>query len=141
MAQYAEQSDIENVFGEANVAKWSQLDPDETTADTDRIEVGLVTAAAAIDDRFREGRYAVPLVGTSGSTPAVVRDWCAKLAGAWLYSSRLSRDGDNPETDRVAALAASVHAEIDFYLAGQRRLPCVLNTSGGGITHTTPFTV
>src|SRR5258708_558722 len=38
---YASQADIENLFGVENVARWSQLDNEVTTADTSRIAASL----------------------------------------------------------------------------------------------------
>lgn len=118
---YATQSDIENVFGVANVRAWSLLDPEseETTADTARVALALSLAERTIDDRFRRGRYVVPFVGTS----AVLTDWCAKIAGVWLYSCRgvnASRDADVEE--RILWHRRAALEEMDLYLAEQRDL-------------------
>lgn len=85
---YCDGTDIEDRFGVENVARWSQLDNDVTTADLARVQAAITWAEATIDDFLREGPYTIPL------SPVVqtVRTWAATLAGHWLYSSRGLRD-------------------------------------------------
>ena len=51
----------------------------------------------------------------------VVKDWCAKLAGIWLYESRGMQD-DNDEGNKLSDMKDDVHADIGMYLSGQKKL-------------------
>ena len=78
---YCQRSDVEDIFGVANVARWADLDNDQdATKIANRISRAIVWATAEMEDRLRNGPYQVPLTGTS----ATVVDLCAKLAGVWL---------------------------------------------------------
>ena len=83
--EYCSLTDIQNVFGLSNVTLWSNLDNTSTTTDTTRIAAALAYADDEIDNFFRGGPYAVPLILNSGCAPTT---WAAKLAGIWLYDSR-----------------------------------------------------
>lgn len=134
MGRYISQSDVEAVHGAKNVAMWSNLDSTDrsTTADTDRIATAIENAEDEVDDMFRESRYQIPFVGTSGSTPRKVVDWCAKLAGVWLYESRKARSpADGDDTVRVLGHKKNVLDEISVYLAGQSKLAAQLVIEGG----------
>ena len=126
MGQYLSRSDVEAVFGIDNVVAWSNLDNTQAGANEGRIDTAIAYAEAAIDDRFRGGRYRVPIVCSSGGTPKVVVGWAAKLAGIWLYESRGLRDGDEMG-NKLSALKQRVEAEISMYLSGQRRLAAELS--------------
>ena len=115
---YADQADIENVFGEENVKKWSNLDNSADSANTTRIGEGLTWADSFINDSFRESRWALPLA-LGGTTPAVVKDWAAKLAGIWLYQNRGTRD-TNDEGTKYQDMEDDVKADIQMYTAGVR---------------------
>lgn len=124
---YATKSDIENIFGTANVLRWSNLSTNATTADADRIGLAIAVAEGQINDAFRGSRYAVPLRGTAG-LPAAVRDWAAKLAGVWLYESRGFKDGAAAEDDdknRVRRHRTDAMTDMRAYLCGARQLECV----------------
>ena len=123
--RYISQSDVEDRFGEDNVAEWSNLNPDATEADTDRIENAIAHAEDHVDNRFRNSRYAVPLVAVSG-TLYQVHDWCAKLAGLWLYEHRGISD-DDAEGGKLGDLAEKVEQEIDGVLSGSVDLNAQLN--------------
>ena len=127
---YCTQADIENLFGVANVAAWSNLDNQSTTADGGRIAAAIAYAGAVIDDRFRNSRYVVPLVGLDG--PLVqVTDLAARLAGCWLYESRGMADGEaaassgHGSTGTIEAHRRYVQRMLGRYLAGQDQLPAV----------------
>lgn len=117
---YITQADIESVFGVENVASWSNLESDSTTADTGRIADAIAWAEQDINDRFRGGAYTIPFVPQSSGALRPVIDWCAKLAGAWLYQSR----GISAETNPVGDVLVAVEGSIRAYQAGQRRLDC-----------------
>ena len=120
MGRYISQSDIEAVFGADNVAGWSNLDNAQAAADEARVAAAIAHAEAVVDDRFRGGPYAVPLRG-AGGTPRAVIDWAARLAGIRLWEARgLAAAGE--AGDPMAAMRQGVHAEIDQYLSGRRRL-------------------
>jgi phage gp36-like protein len=121
---YATQSDIENIFGTTNVQLWSQLSPDSSAVDANRITAALAYAEAYVEDRFRGGRYQVPFSGTS----VILTSWVAKIAGVWLYESRAMRG--NEETNPVAVHKATANDEMTLYASGQRRLPLAASESG-----------
>jgi hypothetical protein len=121
---YCDQGDVENVFGVSNVAAWSNLDNTRSDADVMRIAAALVYAVSEIDDFFRGGPYAVPLVVNSGTTVAT---WAAKLAGIWLYDSRGQLDsivdgGVVRSLSRYAGMKKSVYVEMGLYKIGYKRL-------------------
>lgn len=126
---YIVQSNIEDVFGVANVAKWSQLDPDSTTADTDRISSAIAWAEDWIDSRLRDSRYEVPIQGSSG-TPSLIVDVAAKLAGHWLYRSRGFRD-DDQTGDKIAEHREDADDTIDKILSGRLVLDAARSETAG----------
>jgi phage gp36-like protein len=68
---YAQQSDIEAVFGPTNVAAWTLFEtgtPDGAT-NTVRIEAALAYADGEVDAFFAGGPYAVPLTVETGAQP------------------------------------------------------------------------
>jgi phage gp36-like protein len=118
---YAAQSDIEDIFGVANIASWSQLDPTQPpgTDDPTRIQRALDDADARIISFFRDhGNYITPLAPQNNDVTLVTR-WAATLAGVWLYSSRGLRD-DTKEGNKYSALAAKVIAEMGPYRSQQK---------------------
>lgn len=118
---YSSQSDLEAVFGVANIQTWSQLDPDLTAADTARITLAIANADAQINNAFRDGKfYTVPLGTGSGGYDPVLVNWSATLAGAWLLRARPARDSDT--ADWVADLVLVVEKEIALYKSGARVL-------------------
>lgn len=91
---YCTRSDIEDLFGPLNVAKWADLDNSQVAAAiAARIERAIAVATARIDDRLRGGPYVLPISGS----PATLVNLCAQLAGVWLYESRGAQDF-SPET-------------------------------------------
>jgi hypothetical protein len=116
---YAAQGDIENVFGTANVAIWSQLDPTQPAPDTSRIQAALNNADAQINAFFRDGPYIVPLADAADAP--ITTYWAAVLAGAWLYFSRGLRD-DNHDGDKLSARQLAVYSDMAFYKSGIKRL-------------------
>ena len=87
---YAAQSDIEAVFGVAEVAAWTfYLQPGGATAPADptRIAAALAYADAEVDGLFAGGPYAVPLQASAAAAPTVAQ-WAGVIAGCYLYGSR-----------------------------------------------------
>lgn len=129
------------MFGTDNVARWSQLDPDLTTADTSRIARAISYAESYVEGRFRGGKYAVPLVAL-GTFPSELESWIASIAGVWLYKSRGMRDsasGDTEDRNRVTVYQREADKGISAVLAGMRVLS--LATSAIGIRPTSPVAV
>ena len=114
---YIVQADIESYFGVGNVARWSQLDADTTTADTDRIAAAIVWAESDINDRFRTSRYIVPFTGT---IPQKITEWAAKLAGLWMYEARGFLD--EKEQNKMENIRERLDREIAIYLSNARNL-------------------
>jgi hypothetical protein len=126
--QYCSLTDIQNVFGISNITLWSNLDNTGNTTDTTRVTAALAYADDEIDNFFRGGPYAVPLVLNSGSAPLT---WAAKLAGIWLYDSRgqldTPLDGGGPGRgfNRYSGMKKSVYIEMGLYRIGYKQLDAI----------------
>lgn len=114
----ATQSDIENVFGVENVRLWSNLDPDATATDTDRVALALATAADDVDGMFRGGNRTDLLPLPSGNY--LVTDWIAKKAGVWLYQSRPT-GGTGDAAVSYSDMIEAVDKQIGQYISGARK--------------------
>ena len=127
---YCNRTDIENVFGQDNVAIWSNLDNDGLEADETRIAAAIAFAAAHIDARMHAGRYALPLRAASGQLTQIT-DLAARLAGIWLYEARARTEpsADAADTSRFAEMRSRVDAQLSRYLAGADHLPAVRRTA------------
>lgn len=82
---YAVRSDLENIYGKKNVARWADIDNDGvlTTIDA-RINWALELSYDYVNNKLDGGMYAVPL---AGRYPMIVT--CqAHLASVYLYESR-----------------------------------------------------
>lgn len=119
---YATQSDIENIFGPANVAAWSRFDTGAPTGATDtaRVAAALVHADGEINAFFIGGPYALPLV-CQLSKPLVTH-WAAVIAGVWLYGSRATSSYIDYAGTRYQAMRLAVYQDMDAYKAGAKRL-------------------
>lgn len=120
---YATKADLRDIWGIANVQKWSQLEPDAEGDDDARITKAITLAEAQINDRFRPWGYAIPLMndeavnpGGTNPLPQLV-DMTARLAGVWLYESR-AMENDTDANKNVQAVRAQVFAQIDRYIEG-----------------------
>jgi len=122
MGNYASQTNLERRYGAGNIAAWSNLDNDDAEANNDAVTDAIAEAEQIIDDRLRNGPYAIPLVATSGNTLYQARRWTVTLAAHILYGSRGFTEGDKI-AGRMESAVENVHAEIDAILAGQRTLP------------------
>lgn len=123
---YCTQTDIENIFGQANIAVWSNLENDSLNADATRIAAAIAFADAHIDARLHAGRFALPLRGQTGSLPQIA-DLAARLAGIWLYEARAqdAPAADTHPTSRFAAMRRQVDQQLTRYLIGQDQLPAI----------------
>lgn len=88
--RYANQGDVEDIFGIENIRQWSNLDNTSTDADVSRIQRAIEDAEEAVDEYFLGSAFGTPLSLTTGSPR--VRWWVAVKAGVYLYSARGSRD-------------------------------------------------
>lgn len=89
---YAAQSDMQDIYGIANVISWSQLNETvvdglgNPTIDASRVAKSLLVADDYINLRLQGGIVAVPIV--ISPLPVTITDIAARLAGWWLYTSR-----------------------------------------------------
>ncbi len=120
---YAQPTDIDAVFGPADVAAWTQYaDAADGPADPDRVAAALAYADGEVDAFFAAGPYAVPLT-PSADVRATVAYWAAVIAGCWLYGSRAGVSYVDYAGNRYLALKAAVYADMQLYKAGVKRLP------------------
>ena len=127
---YCTRSDIEDLFGPLNVAKWADLDNDQDAAAiAARIARAIAVSSAKIDDRLRGGPYSLPINGS----PATLVNLCASLAGVWLYESRgvqdYSPDGGFP-VHRLRWFSEQAEKTLRDLRAGVLRLDVALTGYG-----------
>jgi len=92
-------SDVEDVFGVNNVAKWAKLEDTDTAAMvTARIARGIAVATDHAQNVLRNGPYLI--ADLTAAMPAILTDAVAKLTGVWLYENRGIEDFD-PESGRA----------------------------------------
>jgi hypothetical protein len=114
--QFATQGDIEDQFGITNVAVWSNLDNNQTNAQTPTANVSRIQAALQWADAkiinlfFTQGNYTTPIVPL-GTDVILLKRWDAILAGTWLYLSRGLRD-DDAQGNHLKKLQDETIAEI-----------------------------
>lgn len=93
---YCEKSDIEDVFGITNVAKWADLDGEgDSEAIEGRIDKACAVASSYVDSALRDSVYALPLADAEDEIPLEIVDVAANLAGVWLYENRGTQDVNN----------------------------------------------
>jgi len=99
---YADEDDMNDIFGSCNVQKWADLDNDQDTAKiTARINRALLATASMINSRLSSCGFTIPLVAEDGAeNPYILVDLNASLAGIWLYEHRGIDDFD-PKTGRT----------------------------------------
>lgn len=123
--------DILDLIGQANLERWSQLDPESISENTDRIDAAIEWASAIIDDRMRGSRYAVPLVAASGELH-VIKDICRRLAAHWLYTGRGFTDNDEVG-DRMQEHHDWAENMLNRIISGQVRIDAqVVSVYGQG---------
>lgn len=95
---YCTRSDIEDRYGVTNVARWADLDNDQSSVKiTARIARAIAVAEAHVDAVLRTSQFshALPVAYGSSTTPVLVTDIAARLAGYWLYTARGTKDYDS----------------------------------------------
>jgi phage gp36-like protein len=89
MAAYCTRSDIEMIFGAKNVALWADLDATEDATDIDnRIQAAINVATAEVDSILSSGPFRLPIADSPTTTPTLIREVTATLAGVYLYEGR-----------------------------------------------------
>ena len=114
--------DTEAIFGIGNVAKWADLDEDQSaTKIAARIGRAIIYATTDFYDRLRGGVVAIPFTTPDHTSISL----CARLAGVWLYESRGVEDWD-PETGAPGHILTwhrdHVYRELNKIKNGQRRI-------------------
>ena len=116
---YATRTDIDNVYGSANVTQWADInntgDPTEIDA---RVAWALAEADDRIDNRMREGPYAIPF----DPVPRTITNIAARLAGYYLYESRGLIDPDNAAQNQVKPSRDYAERQLDDALSNRIRL-------------------
>ena len=127
MGVYISETDLDAVFSAFNIDKYADLDADGL-ADAGRIDVSIAYAESLVEDRFRNGPYAVPLSFASTGAQAAFNDIVVKVAVWHLYTSRGMRD--EKTVNKLQGLKDEAMALIDGYLSGRMRLNATLSHSG-----------
>ena len=97
MTPYCDRGDLETIFGVNNVARWADLDNDESElVISRRIEWACQWATEFVNSRLQYGHYAVPF----SPVPTLIRDLTAMYAGITLYDGRQVVSAD--ENDKVS---------------------------------------
>lgn len=130
MGTYITQSDIEAEFGVTNVAIWSNLDNESEEADASRINAAIAKAEARVESFFRGGKYLVPFAFLNESGSVIVKEWCAKLAGIWLYEGRGTYANGEEETNRYLGMKRAVMSDMTKYANGAYTLDAHRLSSG-----------
>lgn len=118
---YISQTDLEDRFGASTIAKWSNLDENDTDADTDRIDRAIAYGEERVENFFRDRQYKVAFTGASRQ----LVEWCVVYAGYWLFTSRgASTDQQSSEATMLNDLLADVRQQMIETREGVSRLPC-----------------
>jgi hypothetical protein len=112
-------SDVEIVYGAANIAQWALVDNDDDETKKD----ARITWAIQQAYEYIEGRLASRIqFSTFVTIPKLIFSLIAKRAGLELYSSpRGLIDGD-AATAQLNTLSVEVEARIDQILSGQLKI-------------------
>jgi len=139
VGSYCERSDIEAIYGKANVKRWADLDNEQVLADIeDRITVSRDEAYIEINSLLATSRYDTPF---EAPYTREITTLAAMYAGLWLYESRGSVDvDDNGRTvHRYAQQRKDFYRRVQGIIRGTRKVgnqeivspntaPAVVNT-------------
>lgn len=120
-SQYCARSNVEDIYGVGNVAKWADLNnTGDATAIANRIASGIAWSTAYVNNRLRGGQYVLPLTVLD----AEVVDVAARLVGVWLISSRaaLADDAAEGQAAFMKAQKEWADATLDAIRAGKIKL-------------------
>ena len=123
---YCEKSNIVDCFGNTNVTQWADIDNDGSAVTiAARIARAIDVASDDIDDALRSGPYSIPITTPTGTTPTVIVDIAAKLAGVWLYQSRGAEDttqGPGQPLHMLSSVKGEAHLALANIRTGKIRL-------------------
>jgi hypothetical protein len=125
LSGYCDREDIELIYGASNVAKWADLENNEDSAEiTAKIQWACDTATSRMDDRLRDGPYAVPF---EEPYPQQIVEQTARLAGVLLYDARgiVDQGGDGEPIHQLAPHRRMVQAFIMDVLSGRIKFSSV----------------
>lgn len=125
---YAGLSDLNNIYGERNIVRWSDVDNDEVINEL-RVDWALEQANIYIDGRLTETMYdsAIPFGSVDcENVPPIIRLMAATLAGLFLYDTRRIIDAQDP-TDQVSQQRMNFDRWMKQILKGQLKLRDVNN--------------
>jgi hypothetical protein len=97
--RYYTRAGIEGIYGQNNVAKWSNKEGDSTTADTTAIATEGSATDDEIDSRARRAGYAVPIPSTSKDFSRI-QYIANEITGVRLYMGR--GEIQNADTQSIA---------------------------------------
>ena len=127
---YANQQDLQTVWGTTNVAQWSQLDgsptPGPIQPNTGKILAALLSADNIINSFFQDGPFSVPLPSNPGSLSGAssqvfdTNRWAVTLAACELYNARMMKDKDTES--KVSEHYDSVMADMTAVKNGVRKM-------------------
>lgn len=120
MADYIVRSDIENIFGEANVQKWADINNDKQPSKIQsRINYFCKFSTVYVNGRLIQGRYAVPF--DEDSVPTIIVHLTSLIAGVGLYDGRLIIPAE-PRRDEASGQRKQSRKLLYEILSGQLRL-------------------
>ncbi|MCS7226528.1 MAG: DUF1320 family protein [Gloeomargarita sp. SKYB31] len=125
---YCTRADIEMIFGAHNVAVWADLNSTGNPAEIDaRIAHAIQLAEAEVNSILANSMYQVPIASQAETTPILIREVTATLAGVYLFEGRgikevsITQDGLPIHPYSMKRLwALQVLQDLQ---AGRRRLP------------------
>ena len=129
MANYAVASDLYNIFGEANVKEWANMEELATSASTydttvaARILAALTYATNDIDDYLRDGPYAIPFT----IVPEIIKLCCCYKGGCWLFEWRR----DDEKNDRYKKFEERANKILEEIKRGARTFDSTVQTVKG----------
>lgn len=130
MSTFAEDQDLYDMFGEANVKEWANMQELASTDEgyTDeiarRIVAALTYATEEIKDLLRDGPYDENFATT---VPASIKRCCCYLAGCWLFEWRR----DTEENNRYSKMEDRAMKIIEEIKRGVRRFDSTTQTVTG----------
>jgi phage gp36-like protein len=126
---FAEAQDLYDMFGEANVKEWANMEELSTTAPTytteinRRVTASLTYATEEIKELLRDGPYEEDFT----TVPTSIKRCCCMKAGAWLFEWR--RDDD--ENDRYSRMEERANRLLEEIKRGARQFDSTIQTVKG----------
>ena len=134
---YCKRIDIENIFGKRNVARWADLDNDESeTLIASRIEWASDFATEYVNSRLLYGPYAVPF---DTPYPLMIVNLTAMFAGIQLYDGRQVVSAE--DKDQVSRQRKDFDRYLRQIFKGQLKLFTTTGTAIEIASECTPFVV